>query len=187
MRRGGCVILQVSVLLQGDAWPDLSLAALGGWVRLQAAHELTGEPIGDRQTERLGVTSDALTELETANLVSRTDAGYLPEGMPDPDRKPSDDPEATRARKALERERKKQRENQVSSDQVRSGVTPSRVTGRDTETPPRKDADDLAAEAYASTICSRCHQPGDKSNPVVLRENGPRHLFDPCPAVGATA
>jgi hypothetical protein len=50
--------------------------------------------------------------------------------------------------------------------------------------PPAKDADDHAAEAYLATICRRCHQPGNDSNPVVQG----RHRFADCRvAVGVPA
>ena len=52
--RGGYVPVQVATLLQGDGFPDLSLAAVGGWLRIRATSELTGESVTARTAERLG-------------------------------------------------------------------------------------------------------------------------------------
>jgi hypothetical protein len=146
VRRGGCVILQVSELLQGDAFPDLSPAALGTWVRIKATNEITGEPVGARQVERLGLVAEALAELVEARLVALTDGRYEAIGMPEPPRKPSDEPEAARERQEAKRLGISVSElrahqpspapspvnsDQLRSDQVSRGHALSRVTSRD--------------------------------------------------------
>jgi hypothetical protein len=150
MRRGGCVILQVSELLEGDRFPDLTAAALGTWVRLKAMIEITGEPVGARQIERLcrdESVGRALDELEAAGLLSEADGRYAAIGMPEPPSKPSDRPEATRERQEASRlgisvaelranrnpsPAPLPRSDQLSSVQESRGHALSRVTRRDT-------------------------------------------------------
>jgi hypothetical protein len=196
MRRGGCVILQVSELLQGAAFPDLSLSALGAWVCLKAAEELTGEGIGPRQMERLGIGAEVLAELSASGLATCTADHWTAAGMPEPAGKPSDAPEAVRERQEASRlgisvaelrSRKNPPAPPVSSesDQVRSGVTPSRVTTRDEALPTNAvvvatDDDETEADrAYlrAHRLCLRCRQPGYEGNPIT---SAGRHRFADC-------
>lgn len=144
--RGGFFPIHLAVLLNGDAFPDLSAAALGAWVRLRALGEFTGEPVSPKAAARLGITSEMIDELRTAGLL---DGELVAIGMPGIPRKPSDEPEATRARKAAEREREKQREKPSESNPIQSSVTPSRVTERDGV---EKDADDEAYEVWLSQV-----------------------------------
>ena len=104
MMRGGYVAVQVSAIMTGDPWTDISSAAVGGWVRLRCASELTGEPVSQHQAERMGVTLEVLAELEAAQLVDNTDGKYRAHGMPEPPRKPSDDPARIRERVSRFRE-----------------------------------------------------------------------------------
>lgn len=129
------VLLQVSELLEGDRFPDLTAAALGTWVRLKAMTEITGEPISARQIERHGFDNLALTELSAAGLLTEADGCFEAIGMPEPERKPSDRPDAWRERQQRSRANRapSPAPSPVRSDQlsISSGVTPSRVTGRD--------------------------------------------------------
>jgi hypothetical protein len=142
------VLLQVSELLEGDRFPDLTAAALGTWVRLKAMTEITGEPISARQIDRHGFESSALDELDAAGLLTETDGRFEATGMPEPERWPSATPEAVRKRVAAHRERQRATlphtpSRQLSSNQyqIRSNdsndvTTGNDVTGRDT----REDA-----------------------------------------------
>lgn len=192
MRRGGCVILQISELLHGEMFPDLSLSALGAWVRLRAAYELTGEPIGKRETDRLGLSAAILAELVDAHVAEDHAGALVAVGMPEPERYPSDDAAQTRERqeahrlgitvKELRARKQIPPAPPVSSDQIRSGVTSHDVTSRDTETTTvsSKDDDDGAHDReYLSThgLCRRCRQPANEDNPIA----GAVHRFpDSC-------
>lgn len=68
-----------------------------------------------------------------------------------------------------------------------TGVNDVRTESRSRSHGVTDDGDDLAAEAYAATICRLCHGPATESNPFVEQSMGrPRHRFDPCPVIGAT-
>jgi hypothetical protein len=174
--RGGMVLLQISELVSGEAWPDLSNAALGAWVRLRAAGELTGEPVTARQAGRAGATPELLAELVAAKVVVAADGKYVAIGMP-AYVKPSDAPEAVAERMAASRagltvaEYRVLKANPspaplpVRSGQIRSdqGDALLRVTPRNTDTVTTgndvtEDGDDRAAEAYAKgpLNCARC-------------------------------
>ncbi|MGD0247849.1 MAG: hypothetical protein ABSB75_02240 [Candidatus Limnocylindrales bacterium] len=187
MRRGGCVILQISELLHGEAFPDLSLAALGAWVRLRAASELTGEPIGKREVDRLGISAEVLAELVGTKIVVADSDHYQAIGMPEPERNPSDDPEKTRERQEAHRlgisvkELRARKSNPplepLPSDQVRSGQVRSHESRRDDVTNGVTDEDHDAAYLRAHGLCLRCRQPGDENNPI---DHAGRHRFPDC-------
>jgi hypothetical protein len=138
--RGGFLAIYPAVLLSGDGFPDLSPAAVGGWLRIRATSELTGEPLTTRTAERLGLTADLLAELVGAGVLTETDGRYAAIGMPEPPRKPSDSPEAIAARQRAYRERHRAGEvttlsrSPVHSTPLHStpGTALQRVTGRDT-------------------------------------------------------
>ncbi|MGA2502407.1 MAG: hypothetical protein ABSH20_32095 [Tepidisphaeraceae bacterium] len=135
MTRGGFFAVYASTLLVGDGFPDLTLAGIGGWLRLRAAFDLTEEPVTEARVEQLGLSTELLDELKAAHVLEETDGRYTPVGMPDMPRRPSDEPEATRLRKAREREREKEAKRESTSLHVtplHSSVTTSRVTLRDT-------------------------------------------------------
>jgi hypothetical protein len=195
----------VATLLEGDTFPDLSLAAVGGWLRLRASGELTEGSVSQRQAERLDLTAEVLAELSTAGLLETFEGRYSAVGMPAMNRKPSDEPEATRERQEGHRlgisveELRARKENPpvppvqsnpIQSVPVQSSVTPSRVTGRDSKNGevfpedydvPAKDDDDLASEAYKATVCRRCGGPETDDNPLRSGGIGRYHRFSPCP------
>lgn len=106
--RGGFLAIYPALLLSGDGFPDLSLAAVGGWLRIRATSEITGEPVSSRTAERLGLAADVLAELTTAGLLTETEGRLEAIGMPLAPGKPSDSPEAIRERVAKFREREKE-------------------------------------------------------------------------------
>lgn len=121
MMRGGFVAVQVATLLEGDAFPDLSLAAVGGWLRIRATSELTGEPVSSRVAERLGLTADVLAELVAAGVLEEVDGGHNAIGMPEPPRRPSETPEAWTERQRRHRATVTPLSGSpVNSDQLRS-------------------------------------------------------------------
>jgi hypothetical protein len=101
--RGGYEAIYPTVILHGEAFADLSEAALGAWLRLRSVAVLVGEPPCLRQLERAGVTSGSLSELLKAGLALETDGHYTALGMPEPPRPPSDSPEARRERQRRHR------------------------------------------------------------------------------------
>ena len=104
MSRGGYFAIRPAVVLQVDAWADLSCSALGAWVRLRASAELTELPVSERAAERLGITPADLEALRAAGLLDESPDGVLAVGMPGAAAKnPSDDPERVRARVATHR------------------------------------------------------------------------------------
>ncbi len=106
--RGGFLAIYPAILLSGDDFPDLSLAAVGAWLRIRATSEMTGEPVSSRTAERLGVTADVLAELIAAGLLTEAEGRLEAIGMPEAPGKPSDSPEAIRGRVAKFREREKE-------------------------------------------------------------------------------
>ena len=187
-RHGGFVPVQTSELLAGDVFPDLTLAAIGGWVRLRATTELTGEPVARRAAERLGLDDAVLDELAAAGVVTFDRTGYLAGGMSDT-RYPSESPAEVKLRQAAHRagvpvaDYRARLEtpplpSESESDQV---VIRSEVTSDNDKSLVTEDDDDRQWLAYESTICSRCHQPGDDGNPLT---NG-RHRFADCRTAGA--
>jgi hypothetical protein len=141
--RGGYVAIFPAILLSGDGFPDLSPAAVGGWLRIRATSEMTGEPVSSRTSERLGVTADVLAELTTAGLLTETEGRLEAIGMPEAPRKPSDSPEAIAARQRAYRDRHQANDSgrpspappPVHSTPLYSvpGNALQRVTGRDTK------------------------------------------------------
>jgi hypothetical protein len=201
--RGGFVGIQVAVVLQSDAWPDLSCAALGAWVRIKASAELTGEAVGQRALERLGITAAELSELTEAGLLSKAGDRFEAAGMPEY-RYPSDSTDARRERQAASRagltvaEWRARQEvtplsgSPVNSTQLRStqGDSPSRrvtsdtgrkATGETTKT----EAAAVLSRLQQTTICGRCGQAGTDGNPLQTLANGTRHRFAPCPGAAS--
>jgi hypothetical protein len=196
--RGGFVGIQVAVVLQSDAWPDLPCAALGAWVRIRATAELTGEPVGRRAIERLRIAPEDVAELVAVGLLTEADGRYEAVGMPEY-RYPSDSPEARRERQAASRAGMTVEEwrashdvtpspapSPVNSNQLRStqGDSPSLVTLRNGALP---DDDDHHAEEFARSVCARCHRPAAKGHPLRRELDGSLvPLYVPCPGT-ATA
>jgi len=153
--RGGYIAVQVSALLAGDAFPDLSLAALGGWVRLRASNELTGEPVGERAAERIGLTPEVLAELTAVGLVEDSGARYRAIGMPEPKRYPSNERPAIRDRVARFRARKQDPSPDPSpSGQINSG----QIKGNEVTSGNDVTEDDRAYEAFqrGPIVCAKC-------------------------------
>jgi hypothetical protein len=165
--RGGYVAVQISALLSGDPWPDLSNAALGAWVRLRAVSDLTGEPVTLRAADRLGISGELLAELVAAGVTIKEGDRYAADGMPRYIY-PSEAPEAVRERNAASRagirvaDYRARNENPpappVNSTQIKStqGDSSLLVTTRDDGS--LKDDDDRASEAYAKgpVKCAKC-------------------------------
>jgi hypothetical protein len=192
--RGGFVGVQVSALVTGDAWPDLTNAALGAWVRIRATSELSGDPVTPRQADRISSEPER-AELLSAGLLEVDGAGsFRAVGMPDY-LKPSDAPEQQRLRRAASRagvsaaEYRAQNSNSptppVSQEEIKrkssQGTALSRVTPRDlpTMTPPIEDTDREHDLAYlsANKLCRRCREPGTEHRPLFQG----RHRFaDDC-------
>jgi hypothetical protein len=181
--RGGFLAIYPAILLSGDGFPDLSPAAVGGWLRIRATSELTGEPLTTRTAERLGLTADLLAELVGAGVLEETGGRYAAIGMPEPPRKPSDTPEAIAARQRTYRERHRAVEVTTLSDSpVRSTPLHStpvshrnalqRVTGRDTS--------DIAGKYEAMVEsgddpCHVCGKPIERTDTEVMTPSGPMH------------
>jgi hypothetical protein len=189
--RGGFLAIYPAILLSGDGFPDLSLAAVGAWLRIRATSEITGEPVSSRTTERLGVTVDVLAELNAASMLEATDDHYLAIGMPDAPRRPSDTPGAWSERQAARRAgltvdeyRARQtgevttlsdspvRSTPLHSTPVSRGHALSRVTGRDTS--------DLAGKYEAMVEsgdgpCHVCGKPIERTDTEVMTPTGPMH------------
>jgi hypothetical protein len=73
--------------------------------------------------------------------------------------------------------------NVEDENEDEGSITPSNA--------PSIDDDDLAAEAYAGSVCRRCGGPETYGNPLRRDGTGPVHRFAPCPprhiSTGATA
>lgn len=127
MSRGGYLALRIAVLLTGDSWTDLSVSALGAWVRIKATNDLTEEPVSLRAAERLGVSADNLAELEAAGLLEEADGMYSAGGMAGiKDPRPSDSPAAVAERMRRYRARQKEKSLPAPSEE-KSPVTSSPV------------------------------------------------------------
>lgn len=134
MTRGGYWPVFSVVLLNGDHFPALSLAALGAWVRIRSIEELNEGPASPDQVARLNLPRDVAEELLTSGVVVEDVGGWRTDAMPPVHRKPSDEPAAIRERVARHREkasREREAEREVKSSLVKSnavtryGVLPS--------------------------------------------------------------
>ncbi len=109
MSRGGYFPVKPSQVLHGFGWAGRTPAALGAWLLIKSLSELTEEPVLLDEAARLGITDDALAELEANGLLDQAPDGLRPLGMAavkSPN--PSDSPEAIRRRVAAYRERQRQ-------------------------------------------------------------------------------
>jgi hypothetical protein len=139
--RGGFFPIHLAVLLNGDGFPDVSLEALGAWLRLRGLGEFLGGPVSLKALAKVGVTPVMLDELQAASMATEADGSYEAVGMP-LYIKPSDAPERVRERMAASRagvpvaEYREQREKEakrIQSNPIQSRLLVSRVTERDVD------------------------------------------------------